>query len=72
VGYRLRDAFTFMACINWKWAKIGVAYDLTASKLGVYKSGRSHGTIEIFLNGSFRIVKEKEKPTVSRNTRYLL
>ena len=72
VGYRLRDAFTFMAGINWKWAKIGVAYDLTASKLGVYKSGRSHGTIEIFLNGSFRIVKEKEKPTVSRNTRYLL
>ena len=71
-GYRLGDAFTFMAGLNWDWAKVGVAYDLTTSKLGVFKSGRSFGTIEIFLNASFRINIPKQPPTVSRNTRYLL
>ena len=61
-----------MAGLNWDWAKLGVAYDLTTSKLGVFKSGRSFGTIEIFLNASFRINIPKQPPTVSRNTRYLL
>lgn len=70
VGYRIRDAFTFMAGVNWKWCRIGVAYDLTTSKLGTMKSGRSFGTFEIFLNGSFRIDIPKRRPTVSGNTRF--
>lgn len=72
LGYRIGDAFTFLGGVNWKWARIGIAYDLTTSKLGTMKSGRSFGTIEIFLNGSFRIDNPKQKPTVSRNTRYQL
>lgn len=69
LGYRLRDAFTFMAGVNWKWLRIGAAYDLTTSKLGTMKSGRSFGTFELFVNGSFRIDKPKHNPTVSNNTR---
>lgn len=72
LGYRIGDAFTFLAGVNWKWMRVGVAYDLTTSKLGTMKSGRSFGTIEVFLNGSFRINMPKQPPTVSRNTRYLL
>ena len=33
------------------------------------KPGRSLGTIEVFVNGSFRIDIPKHKPTVSGNTR---
>ena len=69
LGYRIRDAFTFMTGINWKWLRVGVAYDLTTSKLGTMKAGRSFGTIEVFVNGSFRIDIPKRKPTVSGNTR---
>ena len=72
LGYRVGDAFTFLGGVNWKWARIGIAYDLTTSKLGTMKTGRSFGTFEIFLNGSFRIDNPKQKPTVSRNTRYQL
>ena len=72
LGYRWGDAFTFLAGVNWKWFRVGVAYDLTTSKLGTFKSGRSFGTIEVFLNASFRIDIPKRPPTVSRNTRYQL
>jgi hypothetical protein len=72
LGYRIGDAFTFLGGVNWKWLRIGVAYDLTVSKLGTMKSGRSFGTVELFVNGSFRIDNPKQKPTVSRNTRYQL
>lgn len=77
LGYRLGDAFTFLAGINWNfsnlnWLRIGVAYDLTTSKLGTMRSGRSFGTIEIFVNGSIRFEIPKHQPTSSRNTRYLL
>ncbi|MGX8712070.1 MAG: PorP/SprF family type IX secretion system membrane protein [bacterium] len=72
LGYRWGDAFTFLVGVNWKWFRVGVAYDLTTSKLGTFKSGRSFGTIEVFLNASFRIDIPKRPPTVSRNTRYQL
>lgn len=72
LGYRWGDAFTFLAGVNWKWFRVGVAYDLTTSKLGAMKSGRSFGSLEVFLNGSFRINIPKRPPTASRNTRYLL
>ena len=77
MGYRFGDAVTFMAGINWNfynlnWLRIGVAYDLTTSKLGTMRAGRSFGTIEIFANGSIRFEIPKHQPTSSRNTRYLL
>ena len=77
LGYRLGDAFTFLAGVNWNfsnlnWLRIGVAYDLTTSKLGGFKAGRSFGSLEIFVNGTFRIIIPKDPPTVSRTTRFLL
>ena len=77
LGYRLGDAFTFLAGVNWNfsnlnWLRIGVAYDLTTSKLGSFKSGRSFGSLEVFLNGTFRIIIPDRPPTVSRTTRFLL
>ena len=72
LGYRWGDAFTFLAGVNWKWFRVGVAYDLTTSKLGTMRAGRSFGPIEIFANGSIRFEIPKHQPTSSRNTRYLL
>lgn len=72
MGYRIGDAFTFMGGVNWKWLRVGAAYDLTTSKLGTMKTGRSFGTVELFANVSFRISVPKNPPTVSRNTRFLL
>lgn len=77
LGYRLADAFTFLAGVNWNfanlnWLRVGVAYDLTTSTLGGFKSGRSFGSLEIFVNGTFRIIVPKDPPTVSRTTRFLL
>lgn len=72
LGYRYRDAFTFLAGVSWKWLRVGVAYDLTTSKLGTFKSGRTFGSLELFVNGSFRIETSKRNPTVSRNTRFQL
>ena len=72
LGYRINDAFTFLAGVNWNWLRVGVAYDLTTSKLGFAKTGRSFGSLELFVNGSFRISTSKRNPTVSRNTRYQL
>ncbi len=77
LGYRLGDAFVFLAGINWNfsnlnWLRIGVAYDMTTSKLGYLKPGRSMGSLEVFLNGTFRIITPERPPTVSRTTRFLL
>ena len=72
MGYRIRDAFTFLAGVNWNWLRVGIAYDLTTSKLGFAKTGRSFGSLELFLNGSFRVSVPKRPPTVSRNTRFQL
>lgn len=77
MGYRLNDAVTFLAGVNWNfanlnWLRVGVAYDLTTSKLGTFKSGRSLGSLELFVNGTFRIITPKTTPTVSRTTRFLL
>ena len=76
-GYRLNDAFPALAGVNWNfsnlnWLRVGVAYDLTTSALGGFKNGRSFGSLEIFVNGTFRIIVPKTPPTVSRTTRFLL
>ena len=77
LGYRLGDAFTFLAGVNWNfanlnWLRVGVAYDLTTSQIGTFKSGRSFGSLEVFLNGTFRIITPPKPPTASRTTRFLL
>ena len=77
MGYRWNDAFTFLAGVNWNfsnlnWLRFGVAYDLTTSKFGTFKAGRSFGSLEIFLNGTFRIITPQRPPTSSRTTRFLL
>lgn len=71
LGYRLGDAFTFLAGVNFlKIMQVGVAYDLTSSKLG-FGNGRSVGSLEIYLNAAFQFNTTKRKPTVSGNTLYL-
>jgi type IX secretion system PorP/SprF family membrane protein len=72
VNYRFQDAVSFLAGFNWSKMKIGIAYDLTTSKLGVYKSGFSFGSIEAYLRYCFRIVVPPKLPSVYQNTRYLL
>ena len=71
LGYRLGDAVTFLAGVNFlKIMQVGVAYDLTTSKLG-FANGRSFGSIEIYLNAAFQFSTSKRPPTVSGNTLYL-
>ncbi|MBQ9417926.1 MAG: type IX secretion system membrane protein PorP/SprF [Bacteroidales bacterium] len=71
VGYRWGDAFTLMAGLNFlKIMQVGVAYDLTTSKLG-FGGGRSLGSVEVYMNLAFQINVNKKNPTVSRNTLYL-
>ena len=71
LGYRWGDAFTLLAGVNFlKIMQVGVAYDLTTSKLG-FANGRSLGSLEIYLNAAFQITTTKRPPTVSGNTLYL-
>lgn len=71
LGYRWGDAFTFLAGVNFlKIMQVGVAYDLTTSKLG-FGGGRSIGSLEVYMNAAFQISVPKRPPTVSGNTLYL-
>lgn len=72
VNYRYQDAVSFLAGLNWNKMKIGVAYDLTTSKLGALKSGFSYGSLEAYLRYCFRIIVPPKLPSVYQNTRYLL
>ena len=72
VSYRFQDAVSFLAGVNWNKMKIGLAYDLTTSKLGVYKSGFSFGSLEAYIRYCFRIIIPPKLPSVYQNTRYLL
>ena len=72
VSYRLQDAVTFLAGVNWDKMKIGLAYDLTTSKLGVYKTGFSFGSLEAYIRYCFKIIIPPKLPSVYQNTRYLL
>lgn len=74
-SYRVQDAIAFLAGVQfgkpWKM-KIGTAYDLTTSKLGTFKPGRSNGTVELYMQFCFKVVVPQKPPTVYGNTRYLL
>lgn len=71
-SYRIQDAVTFLGGVNWNKMKIGLAYDLTTSKLGVYKSGFSFGSVEAYIRYCFKIIIPPKLPSVYQNTRYLL
>ena len=71
VSYRFQDAFVFMGGLNWKKLRVGLSYDLTASRLGVYKQGLSAGSLELYLRYCFKIIIPPKPPTVYRNTLYL-
>lgn len=72
VSYRFQDAIVFLAGINWNKIRIGAAYDLTTSRLGTPgKSGRSAGTLEVYLRYCFKVIIPPKPPSVYRNTRYL-
>lgn len=67
------DAISLIGGLNWHKLKLGVAYDLTTSRLGAgYKQGRSVGTAELYLQYCFRIIIPQKPPSSYRNTRYLL
>lgn len=72
VSYRFQDAVSFLAGVNWDKLKFGVAYDLTTSKLGVYKTGFSFGSVEAYLRYCFKIIIPPKNPSIYGNTRYLL
>ena len=71
MGYRFQDAVSFLAGFNWKKLRLGLAYDLTTSRLGNFKSGRSNGTLEAYLRYCFKVIIPQKPPTSYRNTRYL-
>lgn len=72
LGYRVQDAVSVMAGVHWKKLHVGVDYDFTTSKLGSFKSGRSFGTVELFLKFCFKVVIPQKPPTSYGNTIYLL
>ena len=72
LSYRIFDAVSILAGVQWKKLQVGLAYDLTTTRLGTFKSGRSAGSIEIYLKYCFKVVIPQKKPSVYRNTRYLL
>ncbi|MCX6232850.1 MAG: type IX secretion system membrane protein PorP/SprF [Bacteroidetes bacterium] len=68
LSYRVQDAVTIMAGLNWNNFKFGYSYDITTSKLG--GAGKSNGSHELFLRYCFKI--EIPHPVKSyKNTRYL-
>ena len=72
LSYRVQDAISVLGGVRWKKLSVGLAYDMTVSKLGTFKSGRSFGTIEAYLKYCFKIVVPVKPPTSYGNTIYLL
>lgn len=72
LGYRVQDAIYAMAGIHWKKFRIGASYDFTTSRLGGYKSGRSFGSLELYMRFCFKVVVPQKPPTAYGNTIYLL
>lgn len=68
LSYRWGDSFNVLLGVNFmKYLQVGFAYDLTTSRMG-FGNGRSVGSVELYLNGSFQIHVPKKPPTVSGNT----
>ncbi|MBP5535898.1 MAG: type IX secretion system membrane protein PorP/SprF [Bacteroidales bacterium] len=71
VSYRVNDAASFLFGVNIKKLRIGASYDITTSQLGVYKEGRSNGTLEFYLRYCFKIIVPPKPPSIYRNTRFI-
>lgn len=69
--YRINDAVAILGGVSWKKLQLGLSYDLTTSRMGTFKSGRSQGTLEVYLRYCFKVVIPQKAPSVYRNTRYL-
>ena len=72
LGYRVQDAIYVLAGVQWKKLRIGASYDLTTSRLGTFKPGRSMGSLELYLRFCFKVVVPQKPPTAYGNTIYLL
>lgn len=72
LSYRVQDAFSLMAGVHWKKLRVGVSYDLTTNRLGAFKSGRSIGSLELYLRFCFKVVIPRKPSTSYGNTIYLL
>ena len=71
-SYRIQDAVSLLAGVNWKNFRIGLAYDITTSKLGTYKSARSKGSLELYLKYCFKITPKKKNPSIYMNSIYFM
>jgi len=72
LGYRVQDAVYLMAGVHWKQFRLGLSYDVTTSRLGTFKAGRSMGSLELYLKFCFKVVVPRKANTSYGNTIYLL
>jgi len=66
LAYRLQDAVSILAGVNFKGFRIGVAYDICTSSLAKYNSG----SVEVMLSYCFKIETDKFRKSY-HNTRFL-
>jgi len=67
LNYRIQDAVSVLAGLQYKNFKIGYAYDITTSQLGLSRTAGSH---EVMLKYCFKIEPERGRKSY-RNTRFL-
>lgn len=72
LGYRVNDAIYVLSGVNWKKWRVGLSYDFTTSRMGLFKPGRSMGSLELYLRFCFKIVVPPKPPTSYGNSIYLL
>ena len=71
LGYRVQDAIYILTGVHWKNVRVGLSYDLTTSRLGTYKPGRSIGSVELYLKYCFKVSVPRKPNTLYGNTIYL-
>lgn len=67
LNYRIQDAVSVLAGIQYKSFKIGYSYDITTSSLGLSRTAGSH---EVMVKYCFKIEPERGRKSY-RNTRFL-
>jgi len=67
LNYRIQDAVSVLAGLQYKNFKLGYSYDITTSQLGLGRTGGSH---EVMLKYCFKIESDKGRKSY-RNTRFL-
>ena len=72
LGYRVQDAIYVLGGLNWKKLRFGLSYDITTSRMGSFKPGRSFGSVELYLRFCFKIIVPPKPPTSYGNSIYLL